>query len=162
VSEWGLDKAVLSLCAARICRMVLAEYVREEVEENLLKRAVELSPAAADQVIDDYSKLLKLARPEIIPLPSAREVARSRHLIRHAADVPVLLSAIQAQPDWLLTHNTQHFSPRSGRKRVAQGKSAQPWVSAVLTLSPRSGRQNGRRDARMRGTAAARYAGLAA
>jgi hypothetical protein len=33
VSEWGLDKAVLSLCAARICRMVLAEYVREEVEE---------------------------------------------------------------------------------------------------------------------------------
>ena len=47
------------------------------------------------------SKLLKLARPEIIPLPLAREVARSRHLIRHAADVPVLLSAMQAQPDWL-------------------------------------------------------------
>ena len=111
MSEWGLDKAVLSLCAARICRMVLAEYVREEVEENLLKRSVELSPAVADQVIDDYSKLLKLARPEIIPLPSAREVARSRHLIRHAADVPVLLSAMQAQPDWLLTHNTQHFTP---------------------------------------------------
>ena len=110
LSEWGLDKAVLSLCAARICRMVLAEYVRQEVEENLLSRAVELSPAAADQVIDDYSKLLKLARPEMIPLPLAREVARSRHLIRHAADVPVLLSAMLAQPDWLLTHNTQHFT----------------------------------------------------
>lgn len=116
VSEWGLDKAVLSLCAARICRMVLAEYVREEVEENLLNRASELSPADADQVIDDYSKLLKLARPEIIPLPSAREVARSRHLIRHAADVPVLLSAIQAQPDWLLTHNTQHFTPAMAKR----------------------------------------------
>jgi hypothetical protein len=110
LSKWGLDKAVLSLCAARICRMVLGEYVREEVEENLLSRAAELSPAVADQVIDDYSKLLKLARPEIIPLPLAREVARSRHLIRHAADVPVLLSAMQAQPDWLLTHNTQHFT----------------------------------------------------
>ena len=109
LSKWGLDKAVLSLCAARISRMVLAEYVREEVEENLLSRAAELSPAA-DQVIDDYSKLLKLARPEIIPLPLAREVARSRHLIRHAADVPVLISAMQAQPDWLLTHNTQHFT----------------------------------------------------
>lgn len=110
LSEWGLDKAVLSLCAARICRMVLAEYVREEVEENLLSRGAELSPADADEVIDNYSKLLKLARPEIIPLPLARDVARSRHLIRHAADVPVLLSAIQAQPDWLLTHNTQHFT----------------------------------------------------
>jgi len=62
------------------------------------------------QVIDDYSKLLKLARPEISPLPLAREVARSRHLIRHADDVPVLISAMQAQPDWLLTNNTQHFT----------------------------------------------------
>jgi len=116
LSEWGLDKAVLSLCAARICRMVLAEYVREEVEENLLSRAAELSPAVADQVIDDYGKLLKLARPEIIPLPLAREVARSRHLIRHAADVPVLLSAMQARPDWLLTHNTQHFTVKVAKR----------------------------------------------
>jgi hypothetical protein len=60
LSEWGLDKAVLSICAARVCRMVLAEYVGEEVEENLLSRAAELSPVAADQVIDDYSKLLDL------------------------------------------------------------------------------------------------------
>lgn len=30
--------------------------------------------------------------------------------LRLFADVPVLLSAIQAQPDWLLTHNTQHFT----------------------------------------------------
>jgi hypothetical protein len=40
LSTWGLDKAVLSLCAARICRLVLAEAVREEVEENLLIRLV--------------------------------------------------------------------------------------------------------------------------
>jgi len=31
-------------------------------------------------------------------------------LIRHAADVPVLLSALDCRPDWLLTHNTKHFS----------------------------------------------------
>jgi protein-tyrosine-phosphatase len=33
-----LDKAVLSLCAANICRLVLAEAVKQEVEENLLCR----------------------------------------------------------------------------------------------------------------------------
>jgi predicted nucleic acid-binding protein len=115
-AAWGLDKAVLSLCAARICRMVLAEYVREEVEENLLSRAAQLSPIEADQVIDDYDKLLQLARPEIVALPAAQEVARSRHLIRHAADVPVLVSAIQAQPDWLLTHNTNHFTTAVARR----------------------------------------------
>lgn len=110
LSDWGLDKAVLSLCAARICKMVLAEYVREEVEENLLNRAATLAPIEASQVIDDYDKLIKLARPEIVPLPLPEEVAHARHLIRHAADVPVLVSAIQVQPDWLLTHNTNHFT----------------------------------------------------
>ena len=117
LSAWGLDKAVLSLCAAGICRMVLAEYVREEVEENLLTRASVFSPQEASQVIDDYAKLMKLARPEIVPLPSVQEVAQSRRLIAHVADVPVLISAINAQPDWakpdwLLTHNTKHFAPQ--------------------------------------------------
>lgn len=110
VSPWGLDKAVLSLCAARICRMVLAEIVREEVEENLLQHAVSLGPQESEQVLNDYTNLIKLARPTLIPLPDTNDVARSRHLIRHAADVPVLLSAIQSQPDWLLTHNTTHFT----------------------------------------------------
>ena len=43
VAPWGLDKAILSLCAARICRLVLAEAVHEEVEENLLLHAEGLS-----------------------------------------------------------------------------------------------------------------------
>jgi hypothetical protein len=111
VAPWGLDKAVLSLCAARICRLVLAEIVRLEVEENLLQHATALASHEAEQVLAAYTTLLSLARPERVPLPDAQDVARSRSLIRHAADVPVLLSAMQSQPDWLLTHNTAHFTP---------------------------------------------------
>jgi predicted nucleic acid-binding protein len=110
VSSWGLDKAVLSLCAARLCRMVLAEIVQEEVEENLLRHATALDPQGAEQVLADSTQLLKLAHPIIVPLPERQLVAQSRHLIRHAADVPVLLSAIQSRPDWVLTHNTAHFT----------------------------------------------------
>lgn len=116
IADWGLDKAVLSLCAARICRLVLAEVVRREVEHNLVTRALSFSATEADQVLDDYLHLIHLAQPEIIPPPPAAEVARSRHLIRHAADVPVLLSAIQGQPDWLLTHNTKHFTPAVAKR----------------------------------------------
>jgi hypothetical protein len=111
VALWGLDKAVLSLCAARICLMVLAEVVRQEVEENLLQHATALPSPEAEQVLADYTTLLTLARPERVPLPDAQDVVRARPLIRHAADVPVLLSAMQSQPDWLLTHNTAHFTP---------------------------------------------------
>jgi hypothetical protein len=98
VSAWGLDKAVLSLCAAGIGRLVLAEVVREEVEENLLLHAERLSPADADQIIEDYRRLIALCAPERVPYPEADRVSASRHLIRHAADVPVLLSAYIASP----------------------------------------------------------------
>lgn len=131
LAAWGLDKAVLSLCAARISRMVLAQYVREEVEENLLTRTAELSLAKADQVIEDYNKLLKLTRPELIPLPSTQEVARSRHLIQHAADVPVLISALKAQPDWLLTHNTKHFTPAVARRTGLRIASPEGFFRAI-------------------------------
>jgi predicted nucleic acid-binding protein len=116
VSQWGLDKAVLSLCAARVCRLVLAEVVREEVEENLLLHAERLSALDADELIEDYRRLIKLTDPEVIGRPDRALVHSSRHLIRHAPDVPVLLSAIASNPDWLLTHNTKHFTPAAAKR----------------------------------------------
>ena len=115
VSPWGLDKATLSLCAAKVCRLVLAEVVRDEVEENLLLHAQRLPSLDADQLIEDYRRLIKLTSPEIVPYPDTDLVRSSRHLIRHASDVPVLLSAVLSKPDWLLTHNSKHFT-----KAVAQ------------------------------------------
>jgi predicted nucleic acid-binding protein len=110
VSPWGLDKAALSLCAARLCKLVLAEVVRDEVEANLLLHAERLASLAADELIEHYRRLLELTDPEMVPYPAEALVRSSRHLIRHAADVPVLLSAMAGKPDWLLTHNTKHFT----------------------------------------------------
>jgi len=116
LSSWGLDKAVLSLCAARICRLVLATVVQEEVEESLIEHASALSSEEAEQVLEDYQTLVRLARPELVPAPRLEAVARSRHLIRHAADVPVLLSAMSSRPDWLLTRNSKHFTAAVARR----------------------------------------------
>lgn len=120
VARWGLDRAVLSLCAARICRLVLAEAVRNEVEENLLLHAAGLEAKESDQLLVDYATLIKLARPEMLPYPSRADVLASRRLIAHQADVPVLLSAMQAQPDWLLTHNRKHFTPQVAKRTKLQ------------------------------------------
>lgn len=111
VADWGLDKAVLSLCAANIARLVLAEAVRDEVEENLLIHAQRFPALKADKLVEAYRRLIELTSPEIIPYPDLAAVRRGRSLIRHEPDVPVLLSAVAAQPDWLLTHNTKHFTP---------------------------------------------------
>src|SRR5271168_3876540 len=88
VSPWGLDKAVLSLCAARLCRLVLAEVVREEVEENLLIHAGRLPSLDADKLIESYRRLIRLTHSEVVPFPQESLVRSSRHLIRHEADVP--------------------------------------------------------------------------
>ena len=123
ISPWGLDKAVLSMCAARLCKLVLAEVVRDEVEENLVLHAERLSSLKVGQLIENYRRLIKLANPEIVPYPSEKLVHSNRHLIRHAPDVPVLLSAMASKPDWLLTHNTRHFTKaveeRSGPRIAA-------------------------------------------
>ena len=116
VSAWGLDKAVLSLCAAKVCRLVLAEAVRDEVEENLLSHVQTLPALDAQQLIQDYRRLIQLTKPEIVPYPDKEVVVSNRHLIRHKADVPILLSAIASKPDWLLTHNTKHFTAEVARR----------------------------------------------
>jgi hypothetical protein len=111
IARWGLDRAILSICAARICRLVLAEAVRDEVEANLLLHATKLEAGESERLLDDYTTLIALARPELIPYPERAEVSASRRLIAHQADVPVLLSALHARPHWLLTHNRKHFTP---------------------------------------------------
>ena len=135
VATWGLDKAVLSLCAARICRLVLDEAVREEVEENLLLHATKLTPKHADALIENYRRLIELTRPEIVPYPDAESVQANRRIIRHEADVPVLLSAMAAKPDWLLTHNTKHFTPTVAERtglRIATPMEFFETLSALL------------------------------
>jgi len=117
VSPWGLDKATLSLCAAKVCKLVLAEVVRDEVEQNLLLHAERKKTALdADRLIEDYRRLIQLTDPELIPYPDEQLVQSGRHLIQHASDVPVLLSAIAGKPDWLLTHNTKHFTKTVAKK----------------------------------------------
>jgi predicted nucleic acid-binding protein len=111
VARWGLDKAVLSLCSARICKLVLAEAVRVEVERNLALHAQRLALNDKDQPIEAYRRFIRLSEPELVPFPSLEAVRANRHLIRHEPDIPVLLSAMAARPDWVLTNNTEHFTP---------------------------------------------------
>src|SRR2546427_13121991 len=64
----------------------------------------------ADGLIEHYRLLVRLTNPKMVRYPTEVLVRSSRHLIRHAADVPILLSAMASKPDWLLTHNTKHFT----------------------------------------------------
>jgi len=115
-SRFGLSKAVLALCAAKTCRLVLAEWVKIEVERNILKKAGSLSDEDLDTLIDDYHGFLKLARPLTVPLADEPRIIEHRSIIRHFADVPVVLAAIDSGADWIITKNRDHFTDEVANK----------------------------------------------
>jgi predicted nucleic acid-binding protein len=55
-------------------------------------------------------------------------------LIRHAADVPVLLSAMASKPDWLLTHNTNHLTKAVAEKTALRIATPAEFFCALSAL----------------------------
>lgn len=84
-------------------------YVEAEVERALLKRLARDSEEGS-LLIDDYALALKLLAPERTERITREEFDAHRALIRHINDVPVLVTAIKAQPDWLVTANIERFN----------------------------------------------------
>ena len=87
----------------------LSAYVEAEVERALLKRLAHDSEEGS-LLIDDYALAPKLLAPERTERITREEFDSHRALIRHINDVPVLVTAIKAQPDWLVTANIEHFN----------------------------------------------------
>ena len=108
-APWSASRAILILARAELFRLVLSPYVEEEVERALLK-VLAKDEREGLRLIDDYGLALKLLAPERIPRITPEEFDAHRHFIRHGHDVPVLVTAISARPDWLVTANTEHFT----------------------------------------------------
>jgi predicted nucleic acid-binding protein len=133
LAPWSASRAVLVLSRRRVFKIVLAKYVQGEVEENLLELLVS-DARIGNEIIDVYGKLLRLLAPEYVAMPSRQEVERHRHLIRHQADVPVLVSALKAAPDWFLTTNTRHFNKQVAQRTQLKISTPQDFVSDIKVL----------------------------
>lgn len=114
-SAWSASRAILVLSRADVIRLVLSPYVEEEVERALLKRFAE-DEQEGSRLIDDYALALELLRPERLSRITREEFVAHRASIRHLNDVPVLVTAIRARPDWLVTANTEHFTAEVARR----------------------------------------------
>ena len=134
LAPWSASRAVMILSRRRVFKIVLAKYVQGEVEDNLLELLTSDSRLAND-TINAYSTLLRLLSPEFIPLPSKQEVDRHRHLIRHQTDIPVLVSAMKATPDWFLTTNTRHFTKQVALRTQLKILTPQEFITSIRVLS---------------------------
>ena len=134
LAPWSASRAVLILSRRRVFKIILAKYVQGEVEDNILELLASDSRLAHD-TINAYETLLRLINPEFVPLPNKQEVDRHRHLIRHQADVPVLVSAIESAPDWVLTTNTRHFTKQVALHTQLKIRTPQEFITSIRVLA---------------------------
>lgn len=112
VSEFSASKAVLILGLRKIIQLVIPQFVIAETERAIRKIVNDQKEAG---ILETFQLLIKKLAPEIIDLPTKKEIEAFRSVIRHQADVPVLASVVKYRPDYFLTRNISHFN-----KRVAQ------------------------------------------
>ena len=99
-SPTGASNMILALAEAQLITLVLSEQVLVEAERNLQEKL----PSAIPQ----YRRFLTTCPLEKASMPSTADVAMAREII-HAKDAPILMAAMNAQVDYLVTLNRKHF-----------------------------------------------------
>ena len=62
LAPWSASRALLILSRRKVFKLILAEYVQGEVEDNLLELLAP-NPRLANETINAYSTLLRLLKP---------------------------------------------------------------------------------------------------
>ena len=94
---------VLRHTVAGDVQLVLSPFILDEARTHIARLFVDYLPV--------FDAFLDASRYELTPSPSPEEVDQHAGLIRDVADIPVALSAIQAQVDYLITQDRDFTDP---------------------------------------------------
>jgi hypothetical protein len=116
-SAWGASKAVLILATMRAnFTVVLAEAIEREVQRALTRKISSLDAATAAAIVQGVSGWLDRVRIERYPMPTEDDIRAQLPTIlpalRHVNDLPAVVTALQARPDWVISTNTEHWNER--------------------------------------------------
>jgi predicted nucleic acid-binding protein len=126
-SRTGGARALLLLSEAGLVTISVSEQVIVETEQALARKA--------PQALAAFRQALRQTGLRIVRDPSRRAVLKHADIIAHAADVPIVVAAMQAEVDFLVTLNRRHFiddsrvAERSGL-RIGTPGDALAWVRA--------------------------------
>lgn len=101
LSESGGARKLFRLGEAGVIQLVLGPNVLRECEEVVRRKALTSLPTLA--------YLLELGQVEIAANPPDELVEQAYEIVAYRPDAYVLAEAIFAEPDWLVTHDKEHF-----------------------------------------------------
>ena len=100
-SATGAARVLLLLAETDHIIVTISEQVVTETERAIARKA--------PHALKDLRQAILASKARIVRDPSLENVNAHPNLISHAADVPILLAAMQAKADYLVTLNRKHF-----------------------------------------------------
>lgn len=102
VSATGAARAMLLLSEAGVLiQVIVSEQVIAETERNVAGKLPRALPY--------YREALRSGAVKIVNDPTREEVTQCRGIIAHQADVPIVVAAMKANVDYLVTLDRRHF-----------------------------------------------------
>ena len=101
MSSTGGARLLFHLAHASTIQLLVGKGVLQEAEEVMRRKAPELLGLLA-QLLDE-------AGVEICDEPTSKQLEEAGTLIGYAPDANVFAQAISATPDWLVSHDKEHF-----------------------------------------------------
>jgi predicted nucleic acid-binding protein len=130
VSSSGAARVLLLLAEAGLLTVTVSEQVVAETERAVARKA----PSA----LATYREALRSTGLRIVRDPTRDEVTANADIISHPVDVPIVVAAMKARVDYLVTLNRRHFiddpsvAARSGL-RIGTPGDALAWLRELLT-----------------------------
>jgi predicted nucleic acid-binding protein len=125
VSASGPSRALLLLAEAEQVAITVSEQVVAETERAIARKI--------PQALPDLREAIHATGLRIVHNPSPDEIGACADIIAHQADVPIIVAAMQAKTDYLVTLNRRHFiddptvADRSGL-RIGTPGDALAWI----------------------------------
>ena len=125
ISDQGVARVLLLLGEDEKIILTVSEQVIAEVERNVARKGSKALPFVCEIILSANFRILR-------DLPN-EEVQKHQDWIDHIADVPILVSARQANIDFLATLNPWHFlnDPEVARRsglRIGTPGDALTWI----------------------------------
>ena len=105
-SETGGARMLFRLGEAGVVTLVVGKITLQEADEVLLRKAPDLRVLLA--------QLLDTAQVKIGDLPTKKYLVQANAFLDYAPNAQVLAEAMQATPDWFVSHDREHFLDNPG------------------------------------------------
>lgn len=97
----GGARALLLLAEDKKIQLIVSEQVIAEVERNIARKI--------PVILGDAREMIRASGVRILHNPTTEQVYQCKEWMEHKMDIPILVAAMNARVDFLVTLNTRHF-----------------------------------------------------